>query len=301
MSFVGKQLSYYLWGQTFYTIDAPLFKSNAPASFIDVCAASASELGLLPRREDFSGGNAPIVAVPQALVQELYPKAAGRERTPELLRSLMRHAEVIVTRSTLVHPSCRGVVAAKLAFVAMAFNDRAEVEMYKTLIPGSLRINEAASMAFTDASSGGGGGRPAIILACALAIAFRKRHTIKKWLKNLVPKQFHVGLTAQRFRGVVSSASVSLGRLIGNSLIRFGLVFAGASAPISQSLVSGRILPGFLPAGFARRPLFGFGSPRPSFGSSDKPGRPSVLGSLRLRTLKSQSEFACSDFGSEAD
>jgi hypothetical protein len=180
LSFIGKCLNFYLWGQTFYTIDAPCREPTQ--AFTDVAASVLGVRGL-------HSTSAPIVAVPHALVQELYPKAAGRDRSAELLRSLIRHAEVIVSRSSLVHPSCRGVVVAKLAFIAMAFNERAEIEMYRTLIPGALDINEAAKRAFEKPPPGGGHLKTLLIAGSVWAL-YRNRKAVRRTVSRVL------GLTA---------------------------------------------------------------------------------------------------------
>jgi len=86
-----------------------------------------------------------LIPVPSCLLENLYPKAAGRTRDEKLLRELMRHAELIVKQSPLVPEDVRGIVSMRLAFLAMVHNRRFEEAMYKHIVPGSLAHNELVS------------------------------------------------------------------------------------------------------------------------------------------------------------
>jgi hypothetical protein len=196
----GKTMSYYAWGQTYYMVDAPLVENadrGVTRQMLDATtsvAAMASNL-VLGTQEQVS---VPVVAVPSGLLQDLYPKAAGRERNKELLRSLERYAAIAVRESDLVHPACRGVVASKLAFLALTYNAEAEMEMYRTHVPAALGINAAADRAWS-------GGRTTrdhtTMLVCAsLAfIAWRTRGTWQKKLRNAATFVSAAGSRPQEF------------------------------------------------------------------------------------------------------
>jgi len=106
--------------------------------------AVVSSWSVEPNPEGYYG----IVPVPRELVDSLYLRAAGRERDPRLLRDLMRHAEILVTGSKRVPASMKGVVASKLAFLALSHNAENEAKMYRDILPGSLRLNRVAKDAW---------------------------------------------------------------------------------------------------------------------------------------------------------
>jgi hypothetical protein len=179
----GKSMSYFAWGQTYYMVDAP-FVENADRDATRVLVDTTTSVGMFASnlfrgtREQVS---VPVVAVPSSLLQDLYPKAAGRERNKELLRSLERYAAIAVRESDLVPPACRGVVASKLAFLALTYNADAEMEMYRTHVPAALGINAVADQAWS-------GGRRThdhtTTLVCA-SLAFLAWRTRSSWQSKL--------------------------------------------------------------------------------------------------------------------
>jgi hypothetical protein len=202
-SFLGKALTYFAWGQTYYIVDAPY---TSGTSVLDIAS---------PQFHTVAGQvRAPVIAVPSTLLQELYPKVAGRERNEELLRSLMRYAHIEVRQSNLVHPSCRGVVASKLAFLALTHNAENEMDMYKTHVPAALGINDAAKRAWAGETR-----RrvlpQAFVIASVLLVAYRERRRLSRLaslsaysLGRMVGIAFKV---KERYRNTVIGSAVSAG------------------------------------------------------------------------------------------
>jgi hypothetical protein len=83
-----------------------------------------------------------IIPVPSCLLEQIYPRAAGKVRDQKLLRELMRHSELICRESPLVPKSVIGIVSMRLAFLAMVHNRRFEEAMYQHIVPGSLSLNK---------------------------------------------------------------------------------------------------------------------------------------------------------------
>jgi len=89
-----------------------------------------------------------LVPVPRVLVDKLYVRVAGRVRDDRLLRDLMRYAEIMVKESHLVPNGMKGMVSAKLAFLALCYGNSMEAAMYRSLVPGCLSINNVAKQAW---------------------------------------------------------------------------------------------------------------------------------------------------------
>lgn len=91
-----------------------------------------------------------LVPVPRLLIDNLYTYVAGRQRTEKLLRDVMKRAKLAVEQSRLVPVGMRGLVASKLAFLSLVYGNEMEADMYRTIVPGSVRINTIMRDAFSD-------------------------------------------------------------------------------------------------------------------------------------------------------
>jgi len=134
---LGQSLRYYMCGNSYYTVAAP--PELQPRPLWDMC--------MMPWPVVVKATVA-VIAVPRIMLEELYPRAAGRKRDDALLRDLTRAANAIVGSSSLISPESKGRVAAKLAFLALVYNSDAEAMMYRDYIPGCLKLNAAASKAW---------------------------------------------------------------------------------------------------------------------------------------------------------
>lgn len=90
-----------------------------------------------------------VVAVPSSSIEALYPRAAGRERTPALLRDLMRRAEALIGGDKRVPDELKGRAIMALAALAMTHNIKQELALVARFKLGCLELNSALRDAFT--------------------------------------------------------------------------------------------------------------------------------------------------------
>jgi hypothetical protein len=111
-----------------------------------------------------------VIGVPSELVEALYPRAAGRERNEALMRDLMRHAQVAVSKCDLIPPRMKGRAAAKLAAIAMTHNAEAEIESLGRLALGCAELNKSLTQAFSNPTG-------------FFGFVMRTRITVRSWIR----------------------------------------------------------------------------------------------------------------------
>lgn len=114
-----------------------------------------------------------VIAVPSSSIEALYPRAAGRERTPALLRDLMRRAEALIGGDSRVPGELKGKATMALAALAMTHNIKQELAMMARFKLGCLELNSALEDAFT-APTGWSG------------MLVSRYHTIRRWHRYLL-------------------------------------------------------------------------------------------------------------------
>jgi len=97
-----------------------------------------------------TGWNLDVVALPVSMVEQLYPRAAGRERSAALLRDLMRHAEIAVASDKRIPFELKGKATMALASLALTHNKEQELALISKFKLGCLELNEALTAAFTE-------------------------------------------------------------------------------------------------------------------------------------------------------
>lgn len=132
-----------------------------------------------------------LIPVPSCLLEQMYPRVAGRIRDRKLLRELVRHSELVCRESPLVPRNVIGVVSMRLAFLSMIHNSRFEEAMYRHIVPGSLKLNGEVDKLWA-------GFQPTSFIDVGLQLVFAVSQYFL-WRKILIEKRAYAARVGELF------------------------------------------------------------------------------------------------------